>query len=238
MHAMDAPEARLLVVDGEPTLRALLADALRYAGFHVTSAACGADALTAVVRDRPDLVVLDVALPDVSGLAVVRRLREDGGRSAHGRLPVLFLSARDTVADRLSGLAAGADDYVAKPFSLDELIARIRALLRRAGRCPAEGGRLVAGDLELDLAGRRVTRGGRVIRLSPTEFRLLAYLMANAGRVLAKEQILHHVWPPEFAGSTDIVESYVSYLRHKLSPPGTPPLIHTLRTRGYTLRAG
>jgi two-component system OmpR family response regulator len=241
---MDTPEASLLVVDDEPNIRELLSASLRFVGFRVTSAATGADALAAVARERPDLVVLDVMLPDMTGFAVVKRLREEAGspaRSGAGgpddRLPVLFLTAKDGVEDKISGLTAGGDDYVTKPFSLEELIARIRAILRRTGG-PADDGRLVAGDLELDPVGHQVLRGGRPVSLSPTEFKLLAYLMANADRVVSKLQILDHVWAYDFGGDLSIVESYISYVRRKVDAGagGAPKLIHTVRGVGYVLR--
>ncbi|MEU6850616.1 response regulator transcription factor [Actinacidiphila alni] len=239
------PEASLLVVDDEPNIRELLSASLRFVGFKVASAASGADALAAVARERPDLVVLDVMLPDMTGFAVVRRLREEAGphgRAAAGaaerdRLPVLFLTAKDGVDDKISGLTAGGDDYVTKPFSLEELIARIRAILRRTGG-PADEGRLVAGDLELDQTGHQVLRAGRPVSLSPTEFKLLAYLMANADRVVSKLQILDHVWAYDFGGDLSIVESYISYVRRKVDSgaDGAPKLIHTVRGVGYVLR--
>ncbi|MDI5971245.1 response regulator transcription factor [Streptomyces sp. SL13] len=238
---MDAPEASLLVVDDEPNIRELLSASLRFAGFRVVSAATGAEALAAVAGDCPDLVVLDVMLPDMDGFAVVRRLREETayGRNAAARdhLPVLFLTAKDGVEDKVSGLTAGGDDYVTKPFSLEELIARIRAILRRTGG-PDDNGTLMVGDLELDPVGHQVLRGGRVVSLSPTEFKLLEYLMANAGRVLSKPQILDHVWAYDFGGDLSIVESYISYLRRKLDSGegGAAKLIHTVRGVGYVLR--
>jgi two-component system OmpR family response regulator len=241
---MDTPEASLLVVDDEPNIRELLSASLRFVGFRVASAATGADALAAVARERPDLVVLDVMLPDMTGFAVVKRLREEAGTyarpgagAADDRLPVLFLTAKDGVEDKISGLTAGGDDYVTKPFSLEELIARIRAILRRTGG-PTEDGRLVAGDLELDTVGHQVTRGGRPVSLSPTEFKLLAYLMANTDRVVSKLQILDHVWAYDFGGDLSIVESYISYVRRKVDSgaDGAPKLIHTVRGVGYVLR--
>ncbi|MCM2430205.1 MULTISPECIES: response regulator transcription factor [Streptomyces] len=239
---MDTPEASLLVVDDEPNIRELLSASLRFVGFKVVSAASGADALAAVARERPDLVVLDVMLPDMTGFAVVRRLREESGpyaRTASGpdRLPVLFLTAKDGVEDKISGLTAGGDDYVTKPFSLEELIARIRAILRRTGG-PTDDGRLVAGDLELDPVGHQVLRAGRPVSLSPTEFKLLAYLMTNADRVVSKIQILDHVWAYDFGGDLSIVESYISYVRRKVDSgaDGAPKLIHTVRGIGYVLR--
>ncbi|MEE4546661.1 response regulator transcription factor [Streptomyces sp. V4-01] len=241
---MDTPEASLLVVDDEPNIRELLSASLRFVGFRVASAATGADALAAVARDRPDLVVLDVMLPDMTGFAVVKRLREEAGPyarpgagGADDRLPVLFLTAKDGVEDKISGLTAGGDDYVTKPFSLEELIARIRAILRRTGG-PTDDGRLVAGDLELDPVGHQVTRGGHPVSLSPTEFKLLAYLMANTDRVVSKLQILDHVWAYDFGGDLSIVESYISYVRRKVDAGahGAPKLIHTVRGVGYVLR--
>ncbi len=239
---LEAPEASLLVVDDEPNIRELLSASLRFAGFHVVSAATGAEALAAVAAGSPDLVVLDVMLPDMDGFAVVRRLREESGAHGRGaggrdRLPVLFLTARDGVEDKVSGLTAGGDDYVTKPFSLEELIARIRAILRRTGG-PDGSGTLVVGDLELDPAGHQVLRGGRPVSLSPTEFKLLAHLMANTGRVLSKPQILDHVWAYDFGGDLSIVESYISYLRRKVDSGagGAQKLIHTVRGVGYVLR--
>ncbi|MFJ6212036.1 response regulator transcription factor [Streptomyces sp. NPDC092296] len=241
-------EASLLVVDDEPNIRELLAASLRFAGFRVASAATGEQALAAVAADRPDLVVLDVMLPDMDGFAVVRRLREDsrrrptgsgrpgGGTGPWDHLPVLFLTAKDGTGDKVIGLSVG-DDYVTKPFSLEELIARIRAILRRTGGLPDDG-RLTVADLELDAIGHQVSRAGRPVSLSPTEFKLLHYLMANAGRVVSKMQILDHVWAYDFGGDLSIVESYISYLRRKLDP-GTgdaPRLIHTVRGIGYVLR--
>ncbi|MET8699203.1 response regulator transcription factor [Kitasatospora sp. NPDC058032] len=239
-------EAYLLVVDDEPNIRELLSASLRFSGFRVASAATGAEALRLVAADRPDLVVLDVMLPDLDGFTVVERLREQTSRGliagpAHGHpgdhLPVLLLTAKDGVGDKVQGLAAGADDYVTKPFSLEELIARIRAILRRSGG-PAEDGRLMVADLVLDPIAHEVTRGGGVVALSPTEFKLLHYLMANVGRVVSKAQILDHVWAYDFGGDLSIVESYISYLRRKLDsgPAHGPKLIHTVRGIGYALR--
>lgn len=231
---METAEARLLVVDDEPNIRELLSASLRFAGFQVASAANAAEALGSVTRERPDLVVLDVMLPDQDGFSLVRRLREEPERD---RLPVIFLTAKDGVDDKISGLTAGGDDYVTKPFSLEELIARIRAILRRTGG-PAEDGRLIVGDLELDPTGHQVLRGGRPVSLSPTEFKLLEYLMSNTGRVVSKMQILDHVWAYDFGGDLSIVESYISYLRRKMDngADDTPKLIHTVRGIGYVLR--
>ncbi|WP_042415748.1 response regulator transcription factor [Streptacidiphilus anmyonensis] len=231
---MDTAEASLLVVDDEPNIRELLSASLRFAGFRVASAATGAEAVASVQRSRPDLVVLDVMLPDVDGFALVKRLRDDSDRD---KIPVIFLTAKDGVEDKISGLTAGGDDYVTKPFSLEELIARIRAILRRTGG-PADDGRLVVADLELDLVGHQVHRAGRPVSLSPTEFKLLEYLMTNTGRVVSKMQILDHVWAYDFGGDLSIVESYISYLRRKMDSgaDGTPKLIHTVRGVGYVLR--
>jgi two-component system OmpR family response regulator len=231
---MDTAEASLLVVDDEPNIRELLSASLRFAGFRVASAASGAEAVAHVQQSRPDLVVLDVMLPDVDGFSLVRRLRDDSDRD---KIPVIFLTAKDGVDDKINGLTAGGDDYVTKPFSLEELIARIRAILRRTGG-PAEDGRLVVADLELDPIGHQVTRAGRQVSLSPTEFKLLEYLMTNTGRVVSKMQILDHVWAYDFGGDLSIVESYISYLRRKMDSgaDGAPKLIHTVRGIGYVLR--
>jgi len=223
------PEARLLVVEDEPDILELLSASLRYVGFEVATATGGFQALRAVERARPDLVVLDVMLPDLDGFEVARRLR--GG----GRIPVLFLTARDGTEDKVTGLTLGGDDYVAKPFSLEEVIARIRAVLRRtAGGLPPPA-RLRVADLELDEESHEVWRAGGRVQLSPTEFKLLRYLMTNAGRVLSKAQILDHVWNYDFRGDSGIVESYVSYLRRKVDT-AEPRLLHTIRSVGYVLR--
>ncbi|NAZ84040.1 response regulator [Kineococcus sp. R8] len=229
--AASPPEARLLVVDDEPSIRELLATSLRFAGFEVTSAANGADALKLAEEVRPDLVVLDVMLPDLDGFTVTRKLRERGRP-----VPVLFLTARDDTVDKVAGLTVGGDDYVTKPFSLEEVVARIRAVLRRTGGGGADTGRLVFHDLELEEDSHEVRRGGRVVELSPTEFKLLRYLMLNPNRVLSKAQILDHVWDYDFNGEAGIVESYISYLRRKLDTEDVEPLIHTKRGVGYVLR--
>ena len=228
--ARSVPKPHLLVVDDEPNIRELLSASLRFAGFEVTAVGTGRDALDSARQRQPDLVVLDVMLPDLDGFEVLRRLR--GG---HRALPVLFLTARDGTADKVTGLTAGGDDYVTKPFSLEEVVARIRAVLRRTGGADAEGGRLVVADLELDEEAHQVRRNGRLVSLSPTEFNLLRYLMLNAGRVLSKAQILDHVWEYDFAGESGIVESYVSYLRRKIDGEDAP-LLHTVRGVGYVLR--
>jgi len=220
---------RILVVDDEESITQLLSTALRYEGFAVQTAASGRAALTAAASFRPDLVLLDVMLPDLDGFEVHRRLAGAGER-----LPVVFLTARRDTEDRVRGLTIGADDYVVKPFSLEELIARVRAVLRRTrgGERPQ---RLTYADLELDDEAREVRRGGTLIELTPTEFNLLHYLLANAGRVLSKPQILDHVWRYDFGGDTNVVETYISYLRKKVDALG-PPLIHTVRGFGYALR--
>ncbi|MEV4145680.1 response regulator transcription factor [Amycolatopsis sp. NPDC049691] len=224
---MDAM-TRLLVVDDEPTVRELLSAALRFAGFRVTSAATATEAVAAATEEPPDLVLLDVMLPDLDGFEVVRRLREQ-----HRPVPVLFLTARDGQADKVTGLSLGADDYVTKPFDLAELIARIRAILRRTAGHPAAV--LTVGDLALDADGRQVTRAGRPVRVSATEFRLLRYLMENAGRVVSKAQILDRVWREDFGGDASIVDTYISYLRRKVDTE-EPKLIHTVHGVGYVLR--
>ncbi|MGW5719935.1 response regulator transcription factor [Amycolatopsis sp. NPDC003865] len=224
---MDAM-SRLLVVDDEPTVRELLSAALRFAGFRVTSAATAREAVAAATGEPPDLVLLDVMLPDLDGFEVVRRLREQ-----HRTVPVLFLTARDGQADKVTGLSLGADDYVTKPFDLAELIARIRAILRRTAGHPAAV--LTVGALALDADGRQVTRAGRPVRVSDTEFRLLRYLMENAGRVVSKAQILDRVWREDFGGDAGIVDTYISYLRRKVDT-GEPKLIHTVHGVGYVLR--
>jgi two-component system OmpR family response regulator len=226
----EAP-TRLLVVDDEPSIRDLLAASLRYAGYSVVTAENGASAIAAAEREQPDLVVLDVMLPDMDGFDVTRKLRERGRE-----VPVLFLTARDDVEDKVKGLTVGGDDYVTKPFSLEEVVARIRAVLRRCGHEDAEpANRLIFHDLELDEDAHEVRRAGQVVELSPTEFKLLRYLMHNPNRVLSKTQILDHVWDYDFGGDGAIVESYISYLRRKIDHV-EPPLIHTKRGVGYVLR--
>jgi len=225
------PEARLLVVEDEPNILELLSASLRLAGFEVATATGGLEALQAAQRHRPDLVVLDVMLPDLDGFEVARRVRGAGLRT-----PVLFLTARDATEDKVKGLTLGGDDYVTKPFSLEEVIARIRAVLRRARTGAASPAtRLRAADLELDEESHEVWRAGQRVQLSPTEFKLLRYLMTNVGRVLSKGQILDYVWNYDFRGDSGIVESYVSYLRRKVDTV-EPRLIHTIRSVGYVLR--
>ncbi|GII86916.1 DNA-binding response regulator [Sphaerisporangium siamense] len=221
--------ARVLVVDDEPNIRELLSTALRMSGFTVFLAAGGGQALMRAERDRPDIVLLDVMLPDLNGFTVARKLRH-----RDGNLPVLFLTARDAHADRIAGLTAGGDDYVTKPFDLEEVVLRLRAVLRRSRPRPAPTV-LRCADLEADTETRAVRRGDRAIHLSPTEFNLLRYLLANAGRVVGKAQILDQVWGDDFGGDARIVESYISYLRRKVDATA-PPLIQTLRGVGYCLR--
>jgi len=221
--------ARVLVVDDEATIRDLLSGSLRFAGFEVVTAASGAEAVRAAARSRPDLILLDVMMPDGDGFEVARRLRADPGG-----IPTVFLTARDEVTDRVAGLNLGADDYVTKPFSLDEVLARVQAVLKRT-RHAAPRSRLRVADLELDDDGHEVRRAGEVIALTPTEFRLLRFFMANAGRVLSKAQIRDHVWDHVPAGEGNLVESCVSYLRSK-ADQREPRLIHTIRGYGYVLR--
>ena len=223
---------RVLVVDDEAPITELLSTALRYMGYEVATAATGNAALESASKLPPDLVVLDVMLPDIDGFEVCRRLRADGDF-----VPVIFLTARDAEEDRVTGFIRGGDDYVTKPFSLEELTLRIGALLRRTKTAdsPAEH-RLTYRDLEMDEDRHQVWRTGDEVRLSPTEFRLLRYLLLNAERVLSKQQILDHVWQYDFNGDDNVVETYVSYLRRKLDT-GREPLIRTVRGFGYTLRA-
>ncbi|MEO3891203.1 response regulator transcription factor [Nonomuraea sp. B5E05] len=224
-------EARLLIVEDDPNILELLAASLRFAGFDVTTAKSGLDAVAAVQRHRPDLMVLDVMLPDLDGFEIVRRLRGGGLHT-----PVVFLTARDETEDKIRGLTIGGDDYVTKPFSLEEVIARIHAVLRRtSGEQQSPPPRLTFADIELDEESHEVWRGGNAVALSPTEFKLLRYFMTNAGRVLSKPQILDHVWDYDFRGEVGIVESYVSVLRRKIDNR-SPRLIHTLRGVGYVLR--
>ena len=223
----------VLAVDDEEHITELVAMALGYNGFEVERAASGRAALDAVARRRPDLIVLDVMLPDLDGFEVARRLRQAEG--AGTRVPVIFLTARDTTADKVEGLRLGTDDYVTKPFSIEELVERVRAVLRRSTGVTPGDSRLVYADLELDQETRDVWRAGRLIELTPTEFKLLRYLLLNARRVLTREQILEHVWDYTFAGNASVLETYVSYLRHKVDTV-EPPLIHTVRGVGYSLR--
>jgi two-component system, OmpR family, response regulator len=226
-------QPRILVVDDEEHITELLALGLGYNGFEVERVASGRSALDAVARRKPDLVVLDVMLPDLDGFEVARRLR--GNEGAGFRVPIIFLTARDTTADKIQGLRLGSDDYVTKPFSIEELIERVKAVLRRAGNVGPGERRLAYADLELDEDTRDVWRAGRLIELTPTEYKLLRYLLVNARRVLTRDQILEHVWDYTFAGNASVLETYISYLRHKIDEV-EPPLIHTVRGVGYSLR--
>ncbi|MFJ4803074.1 response regulator transcription factor [Streptomyces murinus] len=230
----DGTALRVLVVDDDPDLAEVLTGALRYEGWQVRAAGDGAAALTAARELTPDAVVLDVMLPDMDGFTVLRRLHE-----TQPEVCVLFLTARDAVEDRIAGLTAGGDDYVTKPFSLEEVVARLRGLLRRAGMArrpePAEDPGLVVGDLVMDEDAREVTRAGQLIELSPTEFELLRFLMRNPRRVLSKAQILDRVWSYDFGGRAHVVELYISYLRKKIDA-GREPMIHTVRGAGYVLK--
>ncbi|HEY2948046.1 MAG TPA: response regulator transcription factor [Micromonosporaceae bacterium] len=231
MTTTKADPVRVLVVDDEATLAELLSMALRYEGWQVRTAADGTSAVRLARQFKPDAVVLDVMLPDVDGLEVMRRLR---GHVPD--VPVLFLTARDAVEDRVAGLTAGGDDYVTKPFSLEELVARLRALLRRTGAAETRTeAQLVVGDLTMDEDSHEVRRAGEPVSLTATEFELLRYLMRNPRRVLSKAQILDRVWNYDFGGQANVVELYISYLRKKIDA-GRPPMIHTLRGAGYVLK--
>jgi len=224
---------RILVVDDEANITDLVATALRYEGFQTATANSGRSALESAVHFRPSLILLDVMLPDLDGFEVTRRLTAEGRR-----IPTVYLTAKDATEDKIRGLTLGGDDYVTKPFSLDELLARVRAVLRRTdtlGRSAAAGSRLSFADLELDEDTHEVFRGTEPIELTATEFKLLRYLMSNPRRVLSKNQILDHVWEYDFDGDANVVETYISYLRKKLDRFG-PPLIHTLRGAGYSMR--
>jgi two-component system, OmpR family, response regulator len=231
------PIPKVLVVDDEPNIRELVQVALKFHGCAVTTSATGTDALALAQTADPDLIVLDVVLPDIDGFEVCRRLR-----ASDNDVPVIFLTARDTTSDTVTGLTLGGDDYITKPFSVEALVARVRAVLRRTtGRASdadgdADGGSTMrVADLELDEEHWTVRRAGTPVDLSPTEFRLLAYLMRNHGLMLSRKQLLENVWGWEYAGQSQVLETYVSYLRHKLDPLG-PPLIHTQRGVGYSLR--
>jgi two-component system OmpR family response regulator len=231
LRRTDGGPVRALVVDDETALAELLTMALRYEGWEVRSAPDGLGAVRLAREFGPDVVVLDVMLPDIDGMEVLRRLR---GHAPE--VPVLFLTAKDAVEDRIAGLTVGGDDYVTKPFSLEEVVARLRALLRRAGMVAASrSSTLTVGDLELDEDSREVTRGGSPVELTATEFELLRYLMRNPRRVLSKAQILDRVWHYDFGGQSNVVELYISYLRKKVDA-GRPPMIHTMRGAGYVLK--
>ncbi|TLQ44965.1 response regulator transcription factor [Streptomyces marianii] len=234
LRRTDGGPVRVLVVDDESSLTELLSMALRYEGWEVRSAGDGAGAVRAARAFRPDAVVLDVMLPDMDGLTVLGRLR-----SELPDVPVLFLTARDAVEDRIAGLTAGGDDYVTKPFSLEEVVARLRGLIRRSATAAAarDESLLVVGDLTLDEDSHEVTRGGTPIHLTATEFELLRYLMRNPRRVLSKAQILDRVWSYDFGGQANVVELYISYLRRKIDA-GRTPMIHTRRGAGYLIKSG
>ena len=227
---MTAP--RILVVDDEPNIRDLLSTGLSFAGFQVKTVANGAATISAVLEEEPDLIILDVMLPDMNGFSVTKRLRGAGFTA-----PILFLTAKDGTDDKIEGLNAGGDDYVTKPFSLEEVIARLRTILRRAGKVSEteRSSRITFADLELDEDTHEVFKAGKPVSLSPTEFTLLRYFMLNAGTVLSKPRILEHVWNYDFGGEVGVVESYVSYLRRKVDI-GDVPLIHTVRGVGYVMR--
>ena len=227
----DGTPIRVLTVDDEPAITELLSMALRYEGWDVTTAHSGTTAVQAARDTRPDVLVLDMMLPDFDGLEVMRRVRAE-----QPDVPVIFLTARDAVDDRIHGLTAGGDDYVTKPFSLEELVARLRGLLRRSGATLVKpGSQLVVGDLALDEDSHEVTRAGEEIQLTATEFELLRYLMRNPRRVLSKAQILDRVWNYDFGGQANVVELYISYLRKKIDA-GREPMLHTLRGAGYVLK--
>ena len=227
----DSTSHRVLVVDDEASLVEVVTMALRFQGFTVESVGTGRDALAAVTRFKPHLMVLDVMLPDMEGFDVAARL----GAQRAG-LPIIFLTARDATEDKVRGLSGGGDDYMTKPFSLEELVARIRAILRRTGHASPDSGVLVFEDLELDEESREVTRAGAPVELTATEYRLLRYLMLNPRRVLTRAQLLDHVWDYDFGGDGRVLETYISYLRKKLDAHG-PSLIRTVRGVGYALRA-
>ncbi len=231
MRRADGNPINVLVVDDEPVLAEMVSMALRYEGWNIATAGDGSAALASARSQRPDVVVLDVMLPDMSGLDVLRKLREETPQ-----LPVLLLTAKDAVEDRIAGLTAGGDDYVTKPFSLEEVVLRLRALLRRTGVTTEDSGaQLVVGDLVLNEDSHDVTRAGEPIALTSTEFELLRFMMRNSKRVLSKAQILDRVWSYDFGGRSNIVELYISYLRKKIDN-GHEPMIHTLRGAGYVLK--
>jgi two-component system OmpR family response regulator len=221
---------RVLVVDDEPNIVDVVTMALKFQGFSVESAATGAEAIAAVGAFAPDLIVLDVMLPDMEGFDVAQRLG-----AQHARVPIIYLTARDATQDKIRGLTLGGDDYVTKPFSLEELVARIRSILRRSGLAEPESSRLVFEDIELDEDAHEVRRANEIVDLTATEYRLLRYLMLNPRRVLTRAQLLEHVWEYDFGGDARVLETYISYLRKKLDAHG-PPLIHTVRGVGYALR--
>jgi two-component system OmpR family response regulator len=222
---------KVLVVDDEPNIRDLLSASLRFAGHQVATAANGNDAITMIAETNPDIVLLDVMLPDISGFGVTKKIRGMGIET-----PILFLTARDDTEDKVTGLTVGGDDYVTKPFSLDEIMARISAIMRRTSKEGQDSSIISVGELSINEDAHEVTVGSNVVDLSPTEYQLLRYLAANPNRVLTKAQILDHVWEYDFNGEMGIVESYVSYLRKKLDPISQEPLIITKRGVGYMLK--
>ncbi len=231
LHRLDGSPVRVLVVDDEANLTELLSMALRYEGWEVRASGTGAEAVRAAREFQPDAVVLDMMLPDFDGLEVLRRMRADDPN-----VPVLFLTAKDAVEDRVAGLTAGGDDYVTKPFSLEEVVARVRALMRRTAVAADESSSvLLVGDLTMDEDSHEVARAGESITLTATEFELLRYLMRNPKRVLSKAQILDRVWNYDFGGQANVVELYISYLRKKIDA-GRAPMIHTIRGVGYVLK--
>ena len=221
-------KTQVLIVDDEPNIRDLLATSLRFAGYEIQTAANGAQAVAAVTESEPDIILLDVMLPDMNGFSVTKKLRSSGIQA-----PILFLTARDDVEDKITGLTVGGDDYLTKPFSLDEVVARIQAILRRTKTADAESAMIDAGAVLINQDAHEVTVEGKLVDLSPTEYKLLRFLVMNPDRVLTKAQILDHVWEYDFNGDMGIVESYVSYLRKKLDPISSRPLIQTKRGVGY-----
>lgn len=221
-------KTRVLIVDDEPNIRDLLATSLRFAGFEIQTAANGAQAVAAVTESEPDIILLDVMLPDMNGFSVTKKLRASGVQA-----PILFLTARDDTEDKITGLTVGGDDYLTKPFSLDEVVARIQAILRRTKTADVEPSIIDAGAVVINQDAHEVTVEGKSVDLSPTEYKLLRFLVMNPDRVLTKAQILDHVWEYDFNGDMGIVESYVSYLRKKLDPISSRPLIQTKRGVGY-----
>lgn len=223
---------KVLIVDDEPNIRDLLSTSLRFAGFSVHAVGNGADAVNAAEKGAPDIILLDVMLPDMNGFSVTKKLRSMGINA-----PVLFLTARDETADKVTGLTVGGDDYMTKPFSLDEIVARINAILRRTKQVETEDSILEVGEIKINQDAHEVFANGQAVDLSPTEYKLLRFLMSNPNRVLTKSQILDHVWEYDFNGEMGIVESYISYLRKKLDPLTSEPLIQTKRGVGYMYKS-
>ncbi len=223
---------KVLIVDDEPNIRDLLSTSLRFAGFSVHAVANGADAVTAAEKGNPDIILLDVMLPDMNGFSVTKKIRSMGINA-----PVLFLTARDETEDKITGLTVGGDDYMTKPFSLDEIVARINAILRRTKAAEVEESVLEVGEIRINQDAHEVFVNNEVVDLSPTEYKLLRFLMSTPNRVLTKAQILDHVWEYDFNGEMGIVESYVSYLRKKLDPLTSEPLIQTKRGVGYMYKS-